>query len=736
VEDFDPYLLWLGIRDPGRPPNYYRLLGVELFESDPDVLVNAADRQMSHVRTFQTGKHVAESQRILNELATAKLCLLDPQRKAEYDAQLMAQLRAASQAYASVAAPVAAPAEAPPAPMVTPVPATSDWPSRSPRYLLIVIPVLVSMIAVLVALTLLMFGRRGTDEGPDRVARSGESHPAAEPETPRDAEVRPGSASEPEPGSGAPAPPAERGKQREPRAPSVPETRPAPGAQVAPPRQSQPDTQPEPAIAPDKLPPVSESIGAARAAMAARDPEAARRHLALAEQAAFPRDRGQIGQLQEALSPFSAFWKAVRRGMQALKPGESLAAGGQEVTVSEVAADSITLRAGEEETQYTIATLPPEVALAIADRQLPDLPASLLSKAAFLVFDPQADRSLARQLCADAAGQGLPVQALLAELERETAPPAGPPKPGDGSKPPVPDEAALSEARRKVREVFHDRYAKALKPEEKGALARDLLNEAIDTTDNPVARYVLFVEARDLAVQAGSASLVSEAIEQMAKHYDVNEREEITRTLFEAVARPLLSAARRDLAVEAIDQVEKAIRDDDYEAAATLAKVANTLALKGIDATTAKEAEALMAEVPLLKQQYESSLEAAKALAADPANPQANLALGKYYCFFKREPRWTQGLPLLAKGDDAVLKALAEAEAGVSAASEAAEKVELADQWHEASNSVDKEIREQVRARAAYWYKQALGDLSGFTKTRVEKLLEEIDVPKPDLRRP
>ncbi|MCX7425436.1 MAG: hypothetical protein NTW96_07405 [Planctomycetia bacterium] len=88
AEHFDPYLQWLGIRDPERPPNHYTLLGVQPFESDPDVLANAADRQMAHVRTFQTGRHAIETQQLLNELAAATVCLLNPARKAPYDAWL------------------------------------------------------------------------------------------------------------------------------------------------------------------------------------------------------------------------------------------------------------------------------------------------------------------------------------------------------------------------------------------------------------------------------------------------------------------------------------------------------------------------------------------------------------------------------------------------------------------------------------------------------------------------
>ena len=107
ADAFDPYLRWLGIRDPERPPNHYRLLGVTPFEDDADVLGNAADRQMSHVRTFQTGRHSAESQQLLNELAAAKICLLCAEKKAAYDAELRARL--AREAVAPPSPPVEPP---------------------------------------------------------------------------------------------------------------------------------------------------------------------------------------------------------------------------------------------------------------------------------------------------------------------------------------------------------------------------------------------------------------------------------------------------------------------------------------------------------------------------------------------------------------------------------------------------------------------------------------------------
>ncbi len=85
---FNGYHVWLGIPPNEQPPNHYRLLGIAGFETDLDVIDHAADRQMAHVRTFQSGQHGALSQQILNELSAARLCLLTPEKKAAYDEQL------------------------------------------------------------------------------------------------------------------------------------------------------------------------------------------------------------------------------------------------------------------------------------------------------------------------------------------------------------------------------------------------------------------------------------------------------------------------------------------------------------------------------------------------------------------------------------------------------------------------------------------------------------------------
>src|SRR5882757_6144163 len=88
---FDPYRKWLGIPLKDQPPNHYRLLGLELFESDLDVIEGAADRAMGFIRQYQSGEHAALAAKLLNEIATARLCLLKPAMKLEYDAKLKKQ---------------------------------------------------------------------------------------------------------------------------------------------------------------------------------------------------------------------------------------------------------------------------------------------------------------------------------------------------------------------------------------------------------------------------------------------------------------------------------------------------------------------------------------------------------------------------------------------------------------------------------------------------------------------
>jgi hypothetical protein len=89
---FDPYHKWLGIPPKDQPPNHYRLLGLEPFESDVEVIEAAANRQMGYVQQRATGKNAAISQKLLNELSAARVCLLDSRKRAVYDVELRTRM--------------------------------------------------------------------------------------------------------------------------------------------------------------------------------------------------------------------------------------------------------------------------------------------------------------------------------------------------------------------------------------------------------------------------------------------------------------------------------------------------------------------------------------------------------------------------------------------------------------------------------------------------------------------
>ena len=123
--EFDPYHKWLGIPAKDQPPHHYRLLALDCFEEDLEVIEAAANRQMTYVQSCATGEFVDHSQRILNEIVQARLTLLNPKKKSEYDRALQKKLDA-----------VAAPKPKPSAP-ATPVgktvpPVASKQPLSSP----------------------------------------------------------------------------------------------------------------------------------------------------------------------------------------------------------------------------------------------------------------------------------------------------------------------------------------------------------------------------------------------------------------------------------------------------------------------------------------------------------------------------------------------------------------------------------------------------------------------------
>ena len=92
---FDPYHKWFGISPNEQPPSYYRLLGIPLFESDPDIIEAAAASRALYLKTLNLGEHAAIATEMLNEVALARVTLITPDRRDEYNRSIVNQERTA-----------------------------------------------------------------------------------------------------------------------------------------------------------------------------------------------------------------------------------------------------------------------------------------------------------------------------------------------------------------------------------------------------------------------------------------------------------------------------------------------------------------------------------------------------------------------------------------------------------------------------------------------------------------
>ncbi len=122
MSDFDPYHKWLGISPQHQPPNHYRLLSLDLYESDADVIEAAVDRIAAFLQDVAAGPQAKESQKLLNEISAARLCLLDDSQKAPYDERLRAEMSQAIWPPEGESEPAPPPPVVPPPPVAPPLP--------------------------------------------------------------------------------------------------------------------------------------------------------------------------------------------------------------------------------------------------------------------------------------------------------------------------------------------------------------------------------------------------------------------------------------------------------------------------------------------------------------------------------------------------------------------------------------------------------------------------------------
>lgn len=85
MADFNPYYTFLGLDEELQQPNHYQLLRLAAGESDAAKISAAADKATGRVRAIRPGANAAAWAALLDEIQTARACLLDGERRSAYD---------------------------------------------------------------------------------------------------------------------------------------------------------------------------------------------------------------------------------------------------------------------------------------------------------------------------------------------------------------------------------------------------------------------------------------------------------------------------------------------------------------------------------------------------------------------------------------------------------------------------------------------------------------------------
>lgn len=718
---FDPYLQWLAIREGERPLNHYRLLGLDLFESDPDVVASAADRQMAHVRTYQSGEHAASSQQVLNELAQAKICLLKPQRKAEYDDQLRKKMKVVLPAKPLSKSPSLA--AVPSSPQIV-VESSNVGSDRIANYAGLnrrqnsPVPWIIAGVSVVVLIALVAvaatIGRKGDPE-PDSgtVVAKPETVPNPPPELPRSAPEEP---AVPEPPQVVPSEPAPWDRQHE----IQPVQRAA--AEIIGTQQ------------------VADALISVREALAQREytradlqlDQAARTDLTMQE-------REEIERLRRLRGLIGRFWEAVDRGLVGLVRGSSLTYRGVEVAVAEKSISSLTLRDEHGRTHdffLAHSQMDSDLAVILAEQGLADAGPSMQGViGTFFALDRDADILTAQKMWEEALAAGWPGDELLAEVELDylhllaVSPPTEPVEPD--SEPIIPDEgspllevpavADVQAAQQQIRQIMQEQYTAATSPAGKKALAERLFDLAEQTEDN-TQRYALLVESRDIATSVPDGPFVYRIIDRIASEFDIDATIEKHESLVALTQVQHTPESIHAVAQFMADLVMEAILIDQYDQANSIVMMAIGFARRRCTDDDKHRLTQLRQRVEILERTYGQVQEALATLETAPDDAEANYTVGWFLCAVKGQ--WEQGLPHLAQGSNEEIRATAADE--LAPPSTIAEKLVVADLWWEIAKGQRTEaIGDTIRDHAVTWYTPLLPDLTGLDKQRVTTLLRE-----------
>ncbi|HEY8748764.1 MAG TPA: hypothetical protein VIM11_12365 [Tepidisphaeraceae bacterium] len=287
---------------------------------------------------------------------------------------------------------------------------------------------------------------------------------------------------------------------------------------------------------------------------------------------------------------------------------------------------------------------------------------------------------------------------------------------------PVPVSAKQGPVLYKLKTDYKAEYLKR-EAADQLALANTFLKEAgkSESEADPVRRYVLLREARELAINSGNLTVTFNVIDEMARDFSVDANELKVTAMAGAVGRsklPPLAMMDQYLTI-----AEQAITDGDVQMAYQASRLSTKIARESKDSTAQTRAKQVELHVNEISRWVRGVATAADKLKAHPDDGEANTVVGKYWCFFRGN--WELGLPMLAKGLDRQLSDLAKED--LANPQDADGMMKVAEKWWNLPDSGQTPQR-RSRERAGHWYEVGLPVLSDSQKTLAQQRMAAVKV--------
>jgi hypothetical protein len=293
--------------------------------------------------------------------------------------------------------------------------------------------------------------------------------------------------------------------------------------------------------------------------------------------------------------------------------------------------------------------------------------------------------------------------------------------PGQDNRAAVPSDDAQARAEKVIREIFKNEYASKT-PAAQQKLAQQLVQQGLETTDDPAARYVLYREAADFAARSGDVDTLMKATDLLTAGYRVDRAAVTESFLSKAEVASMKPEDLKRLVESLLELSGQAVEADQFDVAARAAQSALAAAKKAKDIALTVRADAAAKSLAELRSGYDKARTAEQALIANAGDPQANQAWGEYLCFGKGQ--WEKGLPHLAKGPDSPLKSLAAKE--LLGPTETAARMEIADGWWDLGQKEKNTVwKGRLLAHAVTIYDAVLPETSGLSRMKLEKRIAD-----------